>query len=68
MVLASRPEVFHRTVLASSVSRCHPVTLRRKINLKHIVLRELVQGDQQKETQLENFNLRDLKVEVGTSV
>ena len=39
--------------------------LWRKTNLKHIVLRELVQGDQQKETQLEDINLRDLIVEVA---
>ena len=39
--------------------------LWRKTNLKHIVVRELVQGDQQVETQLEDINLRDLIVEVA---
>ena len=39
--------------------------LWRKTNLKHIVVRELVQGDQQKETQLQDINLRDLIVEVA---
>ena len=36
--------------------------LWRKTNLKHIVVQELVQGDQQKDTQLEDINLRDLIV------
>ena len=54
--------------LATSILRqyatCSP-GVWRKTNLKHIVIRELVQGDQQGETQLLDIDLKTLIIEIS---